>query len=1029
MTTTPRGFAVRTWIALTMVSLLALSALVVPPAAQAEELYGGQYGGDYRIAVGHAIGDDFLDPIANDDLTEWRILDLVYDRLARTEADTFEVIPWLAEGWVQESEMEFRVTIHPDARWHDGTAISATDVVASYDLSWSRNAIYGAWATGVTISAEDDGTVLFTLPAPSATFFSQVLQVPLVKSSGNAWVGSGPYVPAEQAMGNATLTLEAFQGFAHGRPFLDTLNYYPYPSGTVDEKTAAASVALLGEELDMIGWTVTSTDLTKKYEFNVTDDEGNSTIEKRQLADVKIERANDLSYLYFGFNTSTPPLDQAGFRNALALAIDKDTFPAQHFINYANVADSTVLPDIRFWYNASVQNTFMEDEDGEGKVNPIDLAKSNNLLDELGITDLDGDGYRDIINEDGTFSPLRLTFLSPPNNQSLPEVEWQVAASVEHAIRNLDQVGICIWDGTDCGQKTDTKADGEPWLVDDIGAGVAAGEPFDIFVAFQVIDLQPDYLADLFGSNGADNIVHYTTYRTRTDNLTGLDEQNRTLTLSAGFVDLDSVEIEKNASGIFDLVGSGGPYAAVSGSTDAVVELRIADGEDITPEDFYRVTYRYEIIDDLVARSGAELDPAVRQSLIREIQGVVSEDVPVMPLIYRMAIEVHENRIFTEGWNRAPGGVNNYWSFYEVHQAVEDRLIVTLSLGNSFDATATATAKVIVTTSGGDPVAGAEVALSIFGGSLEATNGTTDDLGEFRTTFVVADFAEVTDGVLEVEVAAPALSSASTSTSFTVHPTSPTLDLALVISTVQADSMDLIALWINVTSEGAPVDETTLRYSISPAGAGGSFIAVPSDSGGGAYTATFQAAVTGKMGFTLEFWAEAPGFEGAEAKRNILIEPVALDLSVSIGSDRMASGGERIEVKVSAFREVTTTSGSDRVPVEGANLTINLLEKTPDVHLFEHSADATGLGMDFLVATTGADGTFTFWFGGVVEETTPFHLEIDASMEGFGPDDSTKTLQIYIPAKGFLPSPVLTLTMGILVLLGTVILLGIFRQR
>ena len=79
----------------------------------------------------------------------------------------------LAVRWsVDETGKVYKVVLRPDVVWHDGTKLTADDVVYTYQTIQNPDAkspLWSAWQ-GVTVEARDDRTVLFTLPNVLASF-------------------------------------------------------------------------------------------------------------------------------------------------------------------------------------------------------------------------------------------------------------------------------------------------------------------------------------------------------------------------------------------------------------------------------------------------------------------------------------------------------------------------------------------------------------------------------------------------------------------------------------------------------------------------------------------------------------------------------------------------------------------------------------------------------------------------------------------------------------------------------------------
>lgn len=79
----------------------------------------------------------------------------------------------LAENWqVDPSERIYTVTLRPNLQWQDGAPLTAKDVVFTYQTIQNPDAkspLLSSWQ-GITVTAKDDRTVIFTLPSVLSSF-------------------------------------------------------------------------------------------------------------------------------------------------------------------------------------------------------------------------------------------------------------------------------------------------------------------------------------------------------------------------------------------------------------------------------------------------------------------------------------------------------------------------------------------------------------------------------------------------------------------------------------------------------------------------------------------------------------------------------------------------------------------------------------------------------------------------------------------------------------------------------------------
>jgi peptide/nickel transport system substrate-binding protein len=169
-----------------------------------------------------------------------------------------EAVPTLENGlWklFPDGRMETTWQIRPGALWHDGTALTADDLVFTIQVGRDRTTgVFGqpAFRSVEDVAAPDPKTItvtwsqpyidadqMFTIwaawPLPKPLLEASYLQDPGSMSQLPFWtmhyVGSGPYRLREYTAG-LRISLEAFDRFALGRPRIDEIElaYTPDPS-------------------------------------------------------------------------------------------------------------------------------------------------------------------------------------------------------------------------------------------------------------------------------------------------------------------------------------------------------------------------------------------------------------------------------------------------------------------------------------------------------------------------------------------------------------------------------------------------------------------------------------------------------------------------------------------------------------------------------------------------------------------------------------------------------------------------------
>jgi len=184
--------------------------------------------------------------------TDQDICALVFSGLTRFNKHG-EVEADLAREWkVTLDGLTYTFYLRSDAYWHDGTPLTADDVLFTLDLikdpEFPGPPDLGAsvWQA-VTVEKVDRRTVRFTLPEPYAPFLDYttvgILPAHLLKGIPAAIlmdaefnlnpVGSGPFQLAEMAVEDGMITsmvLKPFPRYYGAQPYLDRVQFRFYPS-------------------------------------------------------------------------------------------------------------------------------------------------------------------------------------------------------------------------------------------------------------------------------------------------------------------------------------------------------------------------------------------------------------------------------------------------------------------------------------------------------------------------------------------------------------------------------------------------------------------------------------------------------------------------------------------------------------------------------------------------------------------------------------------------------------------------------
>jgi peptide/nickel transport system substrate-binding protein len=272
----------------------------------------------------------------------------LYNALVQHTLGTAEIEPELATAWeASEDGLSYTFTLRDDVVFHDGTPLTAADVVYSFErLMALKRGSYRNVAVVTGAEAPDDHTVVLTLERPFPALVQALTRVYVVNSElvkaneqdgdyGETWLndhdaGSGPYVltafePEQQ------FTIEAFPDYWKGwdGAHVDRAIF------RVIKEEASRRLALENAEVDwaMIGSVET---------FNALLDN----------PDLQTFSDPTLNQLYFAFNQESEYLRDPKVREALSLVYDYDGHVEQARGGQAEVARGPLPSAIPFFDEA-----------------------------------------------------------------------------------------------------------------------------------------------------------------------------------------------------------------------------------------------------------------------------------------------------------------------------------------------------------------------------------------------------------------------------------------------------------------------------------------------------------------------------------------------------------------------------------------------------------------------------------------------------------------------------------------------------
>jgi len=374
------------------------------------------------VRVGYAGSPDTLNPGAAVLSEAYIMFELVYDTMYDLNLDGTFSLNLAESADVSDDNLVWTFKLR-DATFHDGTPLTAEDVVFSYDL-YANTEGY-PWMGDYTyyfdsVEAPDDKTVVITLSEAIPNLDAQLVWLYVlpkhvwenedpVEFENTEMIGSGPFKVVEYEQ-NTFVHLAANPDYPKP-PKVDEVIFQTF------ESNDALVQAIKTGQVDMITeFPATAIDSLKEAD-NVEVVTGAPF--SPTVTDVIFNQCTAANCPEGdGVCSGHPSLQDRNVRLALAHATDKQKIIDVIYLGLASPG-TTLIPDgLGVWYNSDLKDY------------EFDVAKANQILDDAGYMDSDGDGVREM--PDGT-NPLvyRLNWPSDSiNGPRLAELLGEMWAQV-----------------------------------------------------------------------------------------------------------------------------------------------------------------------------------------------------------------------------------------------------------------------------------------------------------------------------------------------------------------------------------------------------------------------------------------------------------------------------------------------------------------------------------------------------------------------------------------------------------------------
>lgn len=312
---------------------------------------------DLVIAVDADV--DTLHPTDFSTTTEMNVLNQIYDTLMYLNPDgTHEPEPRIAESYeISEDGLDYTFHLRDDVTFHDGTPLTAEDVVFSIEL-YKASEYQGSQISMLSsVEATDDYTVVCHLDTPYAPFLGGILSPNICskayyEADPDAFVknpiGSGPYKFVERSVGS-NLVLEANEDYYRGAPALKNVRFEVIPDA------ATKAIALQTGE---IGFAEIDSSVLAQLEANPA---------------ITVTEVPTSSFCYISMNLEKEPFNDVKVRQAINYAVNRENLVAVCYDGEAEVNSNICAKNRNGYSEDQLQYTY-------------DPDKAKALLEEAGLT-------------------------------------------------------------------------------------------------------------------------------------------------------------------------------------------------------------------------------------------------------------------------------------------------------------------------------------------------------------------------------------------------------------------------------------------------------------------------------------------------------------------------------------------------------------------------------------------------------------------------------------------------------------------
>lgn len=339
-----------------------------------------------------------FNPITGTSPDNMALVPLMYEGLFVLN-EKMEAEPVLCEEYETPDGVNYTFKLKSGIAMRDGSSLTAADVKYTLTKAMQEGRFKGRLTVIDSITAPDALTLKITLKYANRKL-PELLDIPIIKNNTadqNYPPGSGPYYYEK----TGAPRLVAFESHRDAGRLPIPVIYLR------DCSTAELSVAFSSQAVDLF-----RDDPADSLEINILNDH-----------EIRYYKTTILQYV--GFNTRNSLLANSDLRRAFGLIIDRKKIVSDIYSSHALAAPLVLSPSYRF-YDPVWENNSLDP-----------LAKLSQIFASLEMDDADSDGYLEIPNGSGGWTPITLNFIVNSDN------DYKVRAA-QMITDSLKTVGINV---------------------------------------------------------------------------------------------------------------------------------------------------------------------------------------------------------------------------------------------------------------------------------------------------------------------------------------------------------------------------------------------------------------------------------------------------------------------------------------------------------------------------------------------------------------------------------------------------------